>query len=1001
MRRCILYILFFIPFFSFAQLSGTYTIGTGVGEDFASISDAITELTKPSGVSGPVIFNLTDRSYNEQLDFKFAIIGASAINTITFQSITKDPTDIEISFTATSAANNFVIRINEAQHLIFKNLTFTAKGTAYPRVIVSENPRGNLKFIGNIFNGLVNAASGLEKCIVYLFASTSSQNLDNIEFSNNVFNNGLYGLFLDSFSSPKSPNLVISDNTFNSNLVAINTKDFDSPKITNNSLNNINGDGIRVIGCSNHFIVENNKISSSNSNTTGLLISGSNGTGLNYGFIVNNFIHATIQGIRIVNSDYIEIYFNSVNIENNPLTSFSSSYAISQDNNSTNLFIYNNLFVNKRQGYAYIGNSGINESNYNNLFTNGTNIGQWNAVNYGSFASFKTASSTNSASYNQSVTFNSISDLHVQSTPIPLTGIEIVPVTKDIDGDIRNLPPSIGADEYLIPLSGTYTIGSGGNFSTISNAVNALFLKGISGQVIFKILNGTYNEQINLTGNINGSSETNTVTFQSNSGNPEDVVITHAASGTSDNFVVKIDQVKHIIFKNLTFTAGGISYARILFSQNPRGYFSFINNNFNGTSIPTSVNTLVECYATSLPTNLDNVKFENNSFNEGKGMILYSNSVANSTNLIISGNMFNTQAGGITLFDFDSPKITSNSITLNSANSAIDLIRCKNNFKIEKNHISTSSNTGTGIKIDDFQGTNSTTGLIKNNFIQSTYYGIRLLNSDYVNIYHNTISIDVFPLTSLIQSAVIQLESGTSNINILNNIAVNFRDGYIYKAESGQITQSDFNNLFTTGSNIANWNSTNISDLTNFQTASGTNLNSYSVDVEFTSLSDLHFVSSPIPLIGTYISDITEDIDGETRNNPPFIGADEPVFLPLSVIVNLEGPYNGSNMNSGINSSLPEQQPYSTPIHDGSESVTNGFFDTHTNIVDWIVVELRVDQFTKVASRAGFLLGTGEIVDIDGTSPLVFYVNPNSIYYVVVHHRNHLPIMSAGFVSAN
>ncbi|WP_018620617.1 Ig-like domain-containing protein [Spirosoma luteum] len=65
-------------------------------------------------------------------------------------------------------------------------------------------------------------------------------------------------------------------------------------------------------------------------------------------------------------------------------------------------------------------------------------------------------------------------------------------------------------------------------------------------------------------------------------------------------------------------------------------------------------------------------------------------------------------------------------------------------------------------------------------------------------------------------------------------------------------------------------------------------------------------------------------------------------------------------------------------------------------IADWVFVELR-DSFNPsivVDSRAALLQRDGDIVDVDGVSPVQFgQVNPGS-YYVAVRHRNHLGVMS-------
>jgi hypothetical protein len=70
------------------------------------------------------------------------------------------------------------------------------------------------------------------------------------------------------------------------------------------------------------------------------------------------------------------------------------------------------------------------------------------------------------------------------------------------------------------------------------------------------------------------------------------------------------------------------------------------------------------------------------------------------------------------------------------------------------------------------------------------------------------------------------------------------------------------------------------------------------------------------------------------------------------------------------------------------------------NIVDWIYLELRnrvTDvQATVTQTRAALLQSDGDIVDIDGISPIYFKnLNAGSGYVLSVRHRNHLGISSS------
>ncbi len=99
---------------------------------------------------------------------------------------------------------------------------------------------------------------------------------------------------------------------------------------------------------------------------------------------------------------------------------------------------------------------------------------------------------------------------------------------------------------------------------------------------------------------------------------------------------------------------------------------------------------------------------------------------------------------------------------------------------------------------------------------------------------------------------------------------------------------------------------------------------------------------------------------------------------------------------------IPLEEPYTAlgyvHVGGGGETTTAGVLTTAgpDAVVDWIVVELRAPSTPDVvmASRAGLLQRDGDIVDVDGTSPLAFKA-PSADYQVAVIHRNHLPVITA------
>ena len=129
----------------------------------------------------------------------------------------------------------------------------------------------------------------------------------------------------------------------------------------------------------------------------------------------------------------------------------------------------------------------------------------------------------------------------------------------------------------------------------------------------------------------------------------------------------------------------------------------------------------------------------------------------------------------------------------------------------------------------------------------------------------------------------------------------------------------------------------------------------------------------------------------------------------LDATIFLSGAYASATgtMTTALNAAgaLPLTQPYlddlfeSTPLDYELElSVPANFFDDRPSIVDYVLVELRTGTAasTRVGRRLALLHSNGTVVDFDGSSPVSLAGFAANNYYVVLRHRNHLPVMSAG-----
>jgi len=124
----------------------------------------------------------------------------------------------------------------------------------------------------------------------------------------------------------------------------------------------------------------------------------------------------------------------------------------------------------------------------------------------------------------------------------------------------------------------------------------------------------------------------------------------------------------------------------------------------------------------------------------------------------------------------------------------------------------------------------------------------------------------------------------------------------------------------------------------------------------------------------------------------------------LSVRFFLEGAYE---VNTGLmrddlrdRGLLPAADPWSlsSDIPPAALAVTG-----NNALVDWVLIELRDpnDLATTLYTTSGLVQRDGDLVDADGTSLVsIDYPLPNEVY-ILIHHKNHLRVMSAGAVAAD
>jgi len=135
-------------------------------------------------------------------------------------------------------------------------------------------------------------------------------------------------------------------------------------------------------------------------------------------------------------------------------------------------------------------------------------------------------------------------------------------------------------------------------------------------------------------------------------------------------------------------------------------------------------------------------------------------------------------------------------------------------------------------------------------------------------------------------------------------------------------------------------------------------------------------------------------------------------FTLVKTKVFLQGAYNTSTgvMSDALRTPtnlIPLTDPYRNVPYNFTEvanpvaetAATSVFSDQsnpNDNIVDWVFLELRSSVAspgnTVLQTRSALLKRDGNVVDVDGVSPVTFNNVVNGNYTVAVRHRNHLGI---------
>jgi parallel beta-helix repeat protein len=942
-----------------AQLAGTYTIdpvggayNPGLNDNFTTFKEAADTLNS-QGISGWVQINVADGIYDETFTL-LSIAGTSWINNIIIQSASGDSSSVILSYSGFSPSSTSIMELNGTDYVMFQNIGFDASpgNLSYGQAVWITGGCSNIKFHNNLFIGKTGYSSYNDNRALIASWQTDDEYL---EFRNNRFVYGEKGIMLagESGGNPAGNNLIENNWFEGQTESAVYLQYQHSPQVIYNKIQNTDYSGTNGVEFQSltGFLFRNNDVFLDDG-AAGVYINDCEGQPAAEGWIYNNFISISAGsesnfGIWAVESSYMNIYHNSILVHSGADNNCRSFY---QSGIGSEIDIRNNIFANSAGGYAYYVTYGaaLVNSDYNNYYTTGNFVGYWGSSDLPGLSDIISNSGDDANSLFVNPVFKSTDDLHTTSTWLDKMGVAGLS-TIDIENEVRDSPPDIGADEFTgvgTPLSGTYTIGgSGFDFANITMAVDSLIKAGISGDVIFNIRDddSPYQEQIEI-GPINGANPTKTITFQPDPSNTLDAVIEYDAS-SADNYTILLSRISHLSFKDLTLNAlNSVNSNVIMFKGN------CTNDSITGciiNSLGTASSTAAIYCDDAL---VGDIWIMNNTISDGtRGVSItgVDNPGFRSSNIrVLDNTLTGHYWDGIFLRYCDAPVVSGNTISSLVPNYNYDgiyLTQCYNDLLVSGNKILFSGDDN-GIGFNYADGTSSFRGKVINNYIEAIgstnpLVGIFIANSSYIDILFNTCKIDED--NTDINSYAFYGHYG-SNLVVKNNNFVNYGTGPAYYNNPGTgITESDYNNLFTGGINLARWDFTLYArDLEDLQTKSELDDNSISINPWFISDEEPDINSSFLDGKGVAISGILTDYYGITRSDPPDIGAAE-FSATLSPIAG--GTYT-------IGGSLPDYNSISQAMEDLQ----------HRGVAGPVTFDIRSDNYNEIVGNVYTIPGASE-----------------------------------------
>lgn len=495
-------------------------------------------------------------------------------------------------------------------------------------------------------------------------------------------------------------------------------------------------------------------------------------------------------------------------------------------------------------------------------------------------------------------------------------------------------------------LSGTYTVGTGGDFTTLTEAIYVYNTSCMSGPVVFNLIQANYSTDetfpLTIKANLNASF-VNTLTIK-----------TIAATGSnilSDVTSIILDGAKYVtIDGSKSSSPAGNFIAISSTATNTSGTIEFRNNASFNTLRKLEVSGVTNNSGVIFIGNSGSLSGDGNNANKLDSLNIFAGATKPYAGIYNSGNGYENESNTITncrIFDFDhygfldgngaSSGFSSNTLLEKNifyhntpASGDVTAIMLYHPFGIRNPHIQKNI-------IRDLK-TNGTTAIItgihlwverdsytSNNMISLSHPTAELRGivvqtnaGPYTSIMHNSVHIFGSVSGNAPSYAFYKNSTGSGTVsfnNILSNTRLSTGTGKQYAIANvfpGVTVLSHHNDLYSAGNamNVTGMRAgINYQTLADWRAATGVDTASVSIAPVFVSSSDLHLVvgsNNGIDNKGR-LAPINTDIDFDARSPTPDIGADEMIACSQPAITspNTYTICSGTSPDISLSSNIP------------------------------------------------------------------------------------------------